>query len=199
MIAESISAVRSSGQTLNRFCFGFLALAGLYYVDMLPVRFFDNLGNEGPVSFQLIILYVLVFVLSLALGTIVMFLGCIGQGKRFSEKSFALRAKRVGDTQNALLAEFLRDANNKHQTASGIAGLLVFLTAALIVGILLNSWNHSEVFSEDVSASSGGWRSIAAIMVGTVLSHLMRASAAAGIVALDELLFEDESEGGEQK
>lgn len=198
VLSDSLTAIQNSGQVLNRFCFGYLILAGLYMLDALPDAFYAETASQETVSFAGVAQFVLVFVLSIILGAIAQFLGRIEfKGKKYSERSFAIRAKRVGESRNVLLAEYFRDANSKYHMATGIVGVLLVLAVAVLISAIVGA---DPVILYRLSGPQAEIWAYGVVFVATAItSVLLRASALAGIDALDDILDEVDAKRNAQK
>ena len=115
-------------------------------------------------------------------------MGAIGRSESFGERARVVRAHRVGATGNTLLAEILRDAQNRYEQASGFIGLLY-------LGTFLSLLSYFTGAPPSVSVPEGvdlSWREqlYTALYgaIGGLSGRMILTSATSTIEAIDSFL-----------
>jgi hypothetical protein len=169
---------------------GTLVLAGLAELEALPTTFnYGALSNLSQ-NAQVFPLFVLAIILALLVGTIAIYIGSNLVGKKYNEKNRVLRAYRVGETQNSLLAESLRDTNAKFEVAAGILGVLLILFVFGVVFFAFGAGIFGAIPENQAQAPTSSPYFLTAIFggLGGLASLLIRKSATIGFLAIDNVL-----------
>ena len=187
MLASSaIEASRNWTSALTRIGFGTLVLTALSKVGLFPAWLSISSLQETELSLSALPVLVFWVMLSMVIGAIATMIGSIGHSSKFGENARAHRSCRVGMTGNQLLADLLRDANNKYELASGFVGVLYILLLAGLLALMLGIGHVSSTDAVTPTSSFNSWITAGFGAAGGLFSYLAKISATSSIMAIDQ-------------
>lgn len=130
---------RNWSSLLTRLGIGLIFLWFLQATGILNANF--ELGNTTSV--ETLGKLALGLIVSLVIGGVAVDIGQLAFRSEFNITDLALIAKKVGETNNPLLIERLRDAFNKMELAAGLAGLVVSCLVIVAIASAVPSANNN--------------------------------------------------------
>ena len=189
-------ASRNWSGALNRLAFGALTISILTTVGPIPSEFGLQALAQAESFREATPAAILLTIMSMLTGMLAIHLGSFGPSGRFGITARMRRALRVGRTGNVLLLEALRDANSKYEIAAGFFGALIVGAIGVIFAFFSGPENDSAVAANDGLSINSPFLSATAGALGGLTGGLIRRSAMASIIALDEVLDEIDAATG---
>jgi hypothetical protein len=130
-VSSAIDAAKNWTSTFSRFGFGVLVL---WLFERFGLSFFSGIdGNESAISIA--VSAIVWAMLAILLGSAILYVGSSTFGSGYDEESRVRRAYRVGQTQNQMLFDVLRDANSKYELGCGFHGIMILGSVVLVLAV----------------------------------------------------------------
>ncbi|AUQ75603.1 hypothetical protein [Phaeobacter piscinae] len=184
MLTQGFATVRTWSSILNRLGFGVIALFLLSKALLLTAtapEISDDFSNVGDLALTCVVL-----LSSLLLGAIVIEMGTLLYGKKYSPLEITLRAAKVSRENNPLLEGCYKDAMLKLELAFGFRGILLFSVLCVPVYLALKAGEAPTIDTN--STTYPAWKLIPPALLGVILSKVTDRAALSAVDAIDETL-----------
>ncbi|WP_417246284.1 hypothetical protein [Celeribacter sp.] len=197
-----VDNARNWSSLFTRLGMGVLILWCLDIIGFFPNSLsFSNFAKAANIQ-ESLLKGIIFLIFAVVIGSIGVDLGQWLQGQKYSNNRLTRLAYDVGETQNILLIERMRDAQNKFELSAGLIGTICLCLAIVIISSIIHSFGDSTqaascidpcTFSKSeriTTIISGGF--------GGLTSQLINKSAKLHIDSLYEVIEETKREADKE-